>query len=114
MLVTAPTGSGKTEVAMKAIERILKKSDDGRIYYVCPTRALVHQCYAEVCARFKKHYAIPDYTMLGLITSEFQISPHAQVVITVPEILRAMLLDESNSQLMNLECVVLDEIHSIR
>ena len=53
IFVTAPTGSGKTEVCMKAIETVLRSSDTDRVMYVCPTKALVHQSYAELFARFQ-------------------------------------------------------------
>ena len=50
--------------------------------------------------------------MVGLLTSEIQINPHAQIIITVPEILRSMLVSGDN-QISNLAYVVIDEIHCI-
>lgn len=44
LLVTAPTGSGKTEIALEAIIQVLAEGDPAaRVFYVCPTKALINQ-----------------------------------------------------------------------
>jgi superfamily II RNA helicase len=44
-LVTAPTGAGKTWIALKAIERVLKKG--GKAWYASPLKALTNAKLAE-------------------------------------------------------------------
>ena len=92
-LVQAPTGSGKTFIAFYVMERILRTSDDGVVVYVCPTKALANQVYAEVQARFSKIYQ-DGRPFCGIFTRDKR-SEHClkcQVLVTVPQCLIIYML----------------------
>lgn len=126
VLVSAPTGTGKTLVADYLIEQTLK---DGReIIYTAPIKALSNQKYREYSKRFGSD-------KVGLVTGDMVINPWAPLRIMTTEILRNILLQESNKietsddnaeeednaalipsdtqirDLDRLEAVIIDEIH---
>eukprot|EP01124_Arcella_intermedia_P018562 TRINITY_DN2556_c0_g1_i3.p1 TRINITY_DN2556_c0_g1~~TRINITY_DN2556_c0_g1_i3.p1 ORF type:complete len:2366 (+),score=523.77 TRINITY_DN2556_c0_g1_i3:3-7100(+) len=112
VVVSSPTGSGKTEVAMKGILEILKKGEDKRVVYICPTKALVNQIFIEILTRFLDYQG--KSALVGLITADFQINETARIIITVPQIIEKLLLDANEVEQLNLGCVILDEIHMIQ
>jgi len=50
VLVSAPTGSGKTLIANYAIGRIFERGE--RAFYTTPLKALSNQKYGELCALY--------------------------------------------------------------
>lgn len=103
VVVAAPTGSGKTLVAMYAVERSV--SQQTRIFYTTPIKALSNQKYAELVARF-------GAVRVGLLTGDNSINPEADVVVMTTEVLRNMLY--SGKVLDALSSVVLDEVHYLQ
>jgi len=87
VLVSAPTGSGKTLVATYAIERVL--SNGGRAFYTTPLKALSNQKFNELVERYGAH-------KVGLLTGDNSVNPDADVVVMTTEVLRNMLLTESS------------------
>lgn len=61
MFCTAPTGAGKTVLALAVIRRTLRTSYKQRVFYLCPTKALVNQVYLQVCETFYKVYPAMRY-----------------------------------------------------
>lgn len=111
VLCTAPAGSGKTEVAMFAVCTNLCQSSHSQIFYVCPSAAPVPQVACEIMARFTTDET-QSAPLLGIQTNELAIHPDAQVVVTVPQLLRQQLVSaDAQEQLKNLSLVVLDDIH---
>jgi ATP-dependent RNA helicase HelY len=104
VLVSAPTGSGKTLIANYAIGRILERSE--RAFYTTPLKALSNQKYNELCALYGER-------RVGLLTGDISLNAHADVVVMTTEVLRNMLLTESD-QLRTLGLVVLDEVHYLQ
>ena len=104
VLVSAPTGSGKTLIANYAIGRILERGY--RAFYTTPLKALSNQKYAELCEIFGEN-------RVGLLTGDTSVNRMADVVVMTTEVLRNMLLTESD-QLTNLGLVVLDEVHYLQ
>jgi ATP-dependent RNA helicase HelY len=104
VLVSAPTGAGKTLVANYAIGRELEREQ--RTFYTTPLKALSNQKYHELCTLFG-----PD--QVGLLTGDTSINRTAPVVVMTTEVLRNMLLTESD-QLTSLGLVVLDEVHYLQ
>ncbi len=100
VLVSAPTGTGKTIIADYIVEMALARQQD--VIYTAPIKALSNQKYR-------------DYTRLygndnvGLITGDLVINRDAPLRIMTTEILRNMLL--SGEELPNLAYVIVDEIH---
>jgi superfamily II RNA helicase len=104
VLVSAPTGSGKTLVANYAIGRILERGE--RAFYTTPLKALSNQKYNELSAIYGSE-------CVGLLTGDTSINHGANVIVMTTEVLRNMLLTESN-QLKKLGLVILDEVHYLQ
>ena len=104
VLVSAPTGSGKTLVADYAVARALDAG--GKAFYTTPIKALSNQKFAELSARYGAH-------RVGLLTGDVSHQPRAPVVVMTTEVLRNMLFARS-SLLDGLRVVVLDEVHYLQ
>eukprot|EP00667_Euglena_gracilis_P001626 EG_transcript_1626 len=115
VVVSAPTGAGKTRVALHALRQALPAAHPGRAAYVCPTKALVHQVFRDLHRHLSPHLPALSSTgrpLLGLLTADAQVAPDALLVVTVPQILRLQLLDPAEP-VDGLRLVVLDEVHLI-
>jgi len=104
VLVSAPTGSGKTLVANYAIGRAFERGQ--RAFYTTPLKALSNQKFKELCELYGED-------RVGLLTGDASINRSAEVVVMTTEVLRNMLLTESD-QLLDLGLVVLDEVHYLQ
>jgi ATP-dependent RNA helicase HelY len=104
VVVSAPTGSGKTVVAEAAIARALDRG--GRALYTTPLKALSNQKYGDLRAR---HGA----ALVGLLTGDNSINGRAPVVVMTTEVLRNMMYAAS-PDLFDVEVVVLDEVHYLQ
>ena len=117
VLVTAPTGSGKTLPAEFAIQYFVEKGK--RVIYCSPIKALSNQKYYE----FTKKYPTISF---GLFTGDVKCNPDADVIIMTTEILmnQLFIMDRDNieksSELtfnmnlgVELGCVIFDEVHYI-
>ncbi|RMD85857.1 MAG: DEAD/DEAH box helicase [Candidatus Dadabacteria bacterium] len=100
-LVVAPTGSGKTYIAVEAIQAILYSG--GHAIYTTPLKALSNTKYTEFKARFE-----PDFSV-GLLTGDRKIDTDADLVVATTEIFRNELYHYSERY----SVVILDEIHFI-
>jgi ATP-dependent RNA helicase HelY len=104
VLVSAPTGSGKTLVAAYAVHRALCAR--GKAFYTTPLKALSNQKYGELVASYGEEH-------VGLLTGDSTVRPRAPVVVMTTEVLRNMLLAGSDL-LEGLHTVILDEVHFIQ
>ena len=104
VLVSAPTGSGKTLIANYAIGRTLERGE--RAFYTTPLKALSNQKFNELRAEHGD-------ARVGLLTGDTSINRNADVIVMTTEVLRNMLLTESD-QLTSLGLVVLDEVHYLQ
>jgi len=100
VLVSAPTGAGKTLVAEYAIEDAVRRKK--RVIYTSPIKALSNQKYRD----FRDDPAMD----VGLMTGDVTIHPGAGVLIMTTEILRNAIF-ENPEHLSNVEYVVFDEVH---
>ncbi|HUR48988.1 MAG TPA: DEAD/DEAH box helicase [Acidimicrobiales bacterium] len=103
VLVSAPTGAGKTVVAYHAVGRALERGR--KAVYTTPVKALSNQKYQDLVARHG-----PE--RVGLLTGDRRINPTAPVVVMTTEVLRALLYERAEV-LDDLDVVVLDEAHFI-
>jgi superfamily II RNA helicase len=101
VLVSAPTGSGKTVVAEYAVHLALDRGV--KAYYTTPLKALSNQKFADLR---RLHGA----NQVGLLTGDNSINGDARVVVMTTEVLRNMIHSE-RSGLDALGYVVLDEVH---
>jgi len=103
VVVSAPTGSGKTLIADYIINKYIKKGV--RVIYTAPIKALSNQKYKEFTADYGKE-------KIGLLTGDIVINPGAPILIMTTEIYRNMALT-NDDMIENVSYVVFDEIHYI-
>ena len=105
VVVSAPTGSGKTLVGEYAIHRAL--SHGQKVFYTTPLKALSNQKLRD----FRK--SVRDQNV-GLMTGDLSVNRDASIVVMTTEIFRNMLYaeaDQFDDPLADVEAVVLDECH---
>jgi len=121
MLICAPTGSGKTNVAMLAILREIGKNrnpdtgeimlDNFKIVYIAPLKALVQ----EQVGNFRKRLE-PYGIKVSELTGDRQLTKQqiadTQIIVTTPEkwdVITRKATDMSYTNLVRL--IIIDEIH---
>jgi superfamily II RNA helicase len=104
VIVSVPTGSGKTYVAVEATKRAIDA--DRTVIYTSPLKALSNTKFTE----FSKLFG-PE--QVGILTGDRRDNPHAPLLIMTTEILRNLLYDaaggEIDLRLDTLGLVILDE-----
>jgi len=117
VLVTAPTGSGKTLPGEFAIEYFVAQGK--RVIYTTPIKALSNQKFYDFTLKY-------PHISFGILTGDLKCNPDAQCLIMTTEILLNKLYQvNSNSDMSafnisfemdiakELGCVVFDEVHYI-
>lgn len=100
ILLSAPTGAGKTLVAEYAIEKVMEAG--GRAIYTAPIKALSNQKFRD----FKEILG----NEVGIMTGDVTLNPDAPLLIMTTEIFRNTLFERPES-LEDITYVVFDEIH---
>jgi len=98
VVVVAPTGSGKTWIAIEAIERFLAEGKE--CWYTTPLKALSNQKFDDFRDRFGSE-------RVGLLTGERRENPSAPLIVATTEVLRNALYRGDRAP----DFVVLDEAH---
>lgn len=103
VLVTAPTGSGKTWIAREAIRRLL---DAGRrAWYTTPLKALTNSKYHEFCEAFGAE-------RVGILTGDRKENATAPLIVGTTEIYRNQLFDALRQDgEVRADLAILDEAH---
>jgi superfamily II RNA helicase len=106
VVVSAPTGSGKTLVGEYAIHRAL--AHGRKVFYTTPLKALSNQKLRD----FRHQFGDAN---VGLLTGDLSLNREARIVVMTTEIFRNMLYAEidhpDDDPLADVEAVVLDECH---
>jgi superfamily II DNA/RNA helicase len=118
VLVCAPTGTGKTLIALAALYEALRTGSVA--YYTTPLIALTEQKFHEVQAAAVR-WGFPADSV-GLVTGHRRVNPQARVLVVVAEILLNRLLHQDRPEQVagvpevfdftNVSAVVMDEFHS--
>jgi superfamily II RNA helicase len=102
VIVSAPTGAGKTAIAEHVIEAALRESRC--VIYTAPIKALSNQKFRD----FQKQY--PD--RIGILTGDVSLNAEAPILIMTTEIFRNKILDNPES-LKKYSWIIFDEVHYI-
>jgi ATP-dependent RNA helicase HelY len=103
VLVTAPTGSGKTWIAQEEIRRLLESGK--RAWYTTPLKALTNSKYQEFSAQF-------GAARVGILTGDRKENADAPLIVGTTEIFRNQLFDSLRGGIeVDTDLVVLDEAH---
>ncbi len=103
VLVTAPTGSGKTWIAREEIRRLIEAGK--RAWYTSPLKALTNSKYQEFSAEF-------GVERVGILTGDRKENSDAPLIVGTTEIYRNQLFDSLRAgHDVRADLVVLDEAH---
>jgi len=100
VLVTVPTGTGKTLMAKAALHKALGRGE--RAVYTTPLRALTEEKFRELCEDFGEEN-------VGFATGDYKVNREAPIQVEVAEILWNRVL--AGKQVSPAEIVVMDEGH---
>ncbi len=104
VIVSVPTGSGKTYVAVEAARRAI--AEERTVIYTSPLKALSNTKHTEFTRLFGPG-------QVGILTGDRRDNPHAPLLIMTTEILRNLLYDaaggEIDVRLDTLGLVIVDE-----
>jgi len=103
VLVTAPTGSGKTWIAREEIRRLLGQGK--RAWYTTPLKALTNSKYTEFGLEFG-----PEN--VGILTGDRKENADAPLIVGTTEIYRNQVFDAMRSgEQVGTDFVIIDEAH---
>src|SRR5438874_8448866 len=103
VLVTAPTGSGKTWIAREEIRRLLDQGK--RAWYTTPLKALTNSKYQEFGDEFGAQH-------VGILTGDRKENSNAPLLVGTTEIFRNQLFDAlRGGEEVRADLVVFDEAH---
>ncbi|HEY4059180.1 MAG TPA: DEAD/DEAH box helicase, partial [Kofleriaceae bacterium] len=100
VLVTVPTGTGKTLMAKAALHLAMGRGE--RAIYTTPLRALTEEKFRELCADFGEEN-------VGFATGDYKVNRDAPIQVEVAEILWNRIVAEKH--VSPAEIVVMDEGH---
>lgn len=103
VLVTAPTGAGKTYIAIEAIREVFRTG--GRSWYASPLKALSN-------AKLEEFSTLFGSENVGILTGDRKENPNAPIIVGTTEILRNQLYDAMHrGEDLAVDLVVMDEAH---
>jgi ATP-dependent RNA helicase HelY len=103
VLVTAPTGSGKTWIAREEIRRLLAAGK--RAWYTSPLKALTNSKYQEFSEAFGAN-------QVGILTGDRKERADAPLIVGTTEVYRNQLFDAlREGRELRTDLVIMDEAH---
>lgn len=107
ILVSAPTGAGKTDIALLSILRALKY-ENSQIVYIVPMKALANEIFNKYQKVFAGMFSVIEYT--GDTEIDQKTAAKARIIVCTPE-----KFDASTRKLCcvfeSIKLIVIDEIH---
>lgn len=100
VIVSTPTGSGKSLIAAAAIVVALARGE--RAYYTAPIKALVSEKFFDMIGLF-------GAANVGMVTGDGSVNPDAPIICCTAEILANQALREGDA--LEVGAVVMDEFH---
>src|SRR5436190_5071660 len=100
VLVTVPTGTGKTVMAKAALHRAMGRGE--KAIYTTPLRALTEEKFRELCADFGE-------ANVGFATGDYKVNREAPIQVEVAEILWNRIV--ADKHVSPAEIVIMDEGH---
>lgn len=121
ILVTAPTGYGKTEaVVFPIINHLLDRNNEGeliKVLYITPLRALNRDIFIRMFPLLSKRLKIKIEVRHGDTTSSVrarQSRKPPDVLVTTPETLQSILTGKRiREKLRGVKWVIIDEVHAL-
>ena len=106
IIVSAPTGAGKTVIAKEAIRTALNEGK--KVFYTAPLKALINQKFLEFGQEFGEEN-------VGILTGDTSKNRDAKVIVLTTEIYRNMLYETTfgsiDDYLDDLRFIIFDEFH---
>lgn len=119
LLICAPTGAGKTNVAMLTILRVISnfRNKNGKldlknfkVVYIAPLKALVQEQMREFQRRLTPTFGIVVNELTGDSSLSKQQIAETQILVTTPE--KWDIVTRKNSEYANItRLIIIDEIH---
>lgn len=100
VIVSAPTGAGKTVIAEHVIRQCLARGE--KVIYTAPIKALSNQKFRDFQAE--------NADIVGILTGDVSLNTSAPVQIMTTEIFRNKIL-EGDASLAEFSWIIFDEIH---
>ena len=100
VLVTVPTGTGKTMIAKAGLHKALYSNQTA--IFTTPLRALTEEKYRELCDDFGAKY-------VGFATGDYKVNAHAPIQVMVAEILWNRIFSDPLNRPADI--VIMDEGH---
>ncbi len=101
VLISAPTGAGKTLIAEYATDTALARGEN--VVYTAPIKALSNQKFRD----FRSRYGAER---VGILTGDVSIQPDADILIMTTEIYRNSLFEDAE-RIRKTGWIIFDEIH---
>ena len=108
VLLSAPTGTGKTLVAEAAVYEGLRTGE--KVYYSTPLIALTDQKFVDLQDTVARWGF--ERERVGLVTGNRTVNPDAQIKVVVAEVLLNRLLHPEAFDFTDVGAVVMDEFHN--
>ncbi|MCF7916662.1 MAG: DEAD/DEAH box helicase [Candidatus Omnitrophica bacterium] len=100
VIVSAPTGSGKTLIAERLMEDCMQKKEG--VIYTAPIKALSNQKFRDFSHKYPNQ--------VGIVTGDVSINRNAPILIMTTEIFRNAIM-VNPEEFKNINWVIFDEIH---
>lgn len=116
VVVTAPTGAGKTVLFEMAIIRMFQQSKDAKAVYLAPTKALCSEKFRDWKTRLQEmDCEVLEMTGDSKITTPDEIKA-ARLIIATPEKWNFITrrAERSDPLMSKLKLFLIDEVHSVR